>query len=369
MLLNEIKPEGLADHHRPRDHEVDIRLRAPVVSRQHATLIPAEPEWTLIDLNSMNGTFVNGERIANPITMHAGDRIQVGPFRLEYLGQGKVQVFQPNRGLRLDGQSVTVEVGSGDNHKRILEDINISCYPQEFVGLVGGSGAGKTTLMKTLSGLLHPHGRVLVEGEDLYQNFDAYRSQIGYVPQDDILHKELSVEQALRYSARLRLPSDIGIQEVEDRVNKVLEQVELSGQRSQAIQSLSGGQRKRASIAVELLADPPLFFLDEPTSGLDPGLEKKMMITLRKLASEGKTILLVTHATANITDGSEWLSYRKDGWFTSARPTRQVSSLKLALRTLPISTMRLVTPSLVRQKPRPSPGRNGSSLRRFTKSL
>ena len=148
--------------------------------------------------------------------------------------------------------------------------------------------------------MLPIQGRVLVEGEDLYNYFDAYRSQIGYVPQDDILHKELTVQQALWYSAKLRLPPDVGKEETAQRIDHVLEQVELSGQKHQPIHSLSGGQRKRASIAAELLADPPLFFLDEPTSGLDPGLEKKMMITLRKLADRGKTILLVTHATANV---------------------------------------------------------------------
>ena len=285
-----------------RGSESDIHLPSPSVSRRHAVLHPAKPEWTLVDLNSTNGTFVNGERLGGPTTMKAGDTIQIGPFRLAYEGQGVVKVFAAARGLRLDGQSLNVLVGKGAGRKRILEDINISCYPQEFVALVGGSGAGKSTLMKTLSGLLPPQGRVLVEGEDLYRNYDAFRSQIGYVPQDDILHKELTVEQALRYSARLRLPSDISDGEVDSRINKVLAQVELSGQRNQTIHSLSGGQRKRASIAVELLADPPLFFLDEPTSGLDPGLERKMMIMLGKLADSGKTILLVTHATANITE-------------------------------------------------------------------
>ncbi len=305
-----------------RSSDADIRLQAPSVSRRHALLSPAGDEWTLEDLNSSNGTFVNGRRINGPVKLHAGDRIQAGPFRLEYQGQGRVQVFSSSRGLRLDGQDLTVEVTSDGKRKQILKNVTLSCYPQEFIGLVGGSGAGKSTLMKALSGLMHSKGRVLVEGEDLYQNFDAYRSQIGYVPQDDILHKELSVEQALRYSARLRLPGDIGDQEVESRVTKVLEQVELSGQRGQTIQSLSGGQRKRASIAVELLADPPLFFLDEPTSGLDPGLEKKMMVMLGKLAREGKTIMLVTHATANITECDQ-VAFLSQGRMVFFGPPRQ----------------------------------------------
>jgi ABC-type multidrug transport system ATPase subunit len=152
--------------------------------------------------------------------------------------------------------------------------------------------AGKSTVMKALSGILREHtGKVKVEGDDLYENYDAYRAMIGYVPQDDILHMDLTVVQALRYSAQMRLPTDISSAEIEKRIDNVLKQVELQGQKTTQIKKLSGGQRKRASIAVELLADPPLFFLDEPTSGLDPGLEQKMMKMLRGLADSGKTII------------------------------------------------------------------------------
>ncbi|MFZ5910030.1 MAG: FHA domain-containing protein [Chloroflexota bacterium] len=284
-----------------RGTDTGLHLPSPQVSRHHALVQPTRSGgWAITDQNSVNGTFVNGQRIERTTLLKPGDMIQVGPFRLVYSADS-LAVFAASRGIRLDGLHISWSVGRGKRAKRILYDVNISCHPKEFVSLVGGSGAGKTTLMKILSGLLPAEGRVLIEGEDLYQNFEAYRSLMGYVPQDDILHKELSVEQALRYAARFRLPPDTTPQEIEQRITRVLEQVELTGQRSQVINSLSGGQRKRASIAVELLADPPLLFLDEPTSGLDPGLEKKMMHTLRKLADEGKTVILVTHATANIT--------------------------------------------------------------------
>lgn len=129
-------------------------------------------------------------------------------------------------------------------------------------------------------------------------NFNIYRTKIGYVPQDDLLHKELKVGEVLAYSAKLRLPPDINIKEV---VERTLQQIEMSHRRDVLVSQLSGGQRKRVSIGVELLADPKLFFLDEPTSGLDPGLDKKMMQLLRKLANQGRTVILVTHATSNIT--------------------------------------------------------------------
>lgn len=285
-----------------RDKDTDIHLPAPVVSRRHAALQPGTPEWSITDLDSKNGTFLNGRRITQREQLKAGDVIQIGPFRLNYEGQGKLNQYAASRGLRIDGRGITWMAGKGSKRKAILNDINISCYPQEFIALVGGSGAGKSTLMKALSGLLSTEGQVLVEGDDLYRNYDAYRTMIGYVPQDDILHADLKVQEALEYSARLRLPADTSDEEIKHRVKHALEQVELTAQNDQVISSLSGGQRKRASIAVELLADPPLFFLDEPTSGLDPGLEKKVMFILRKLADSGKTIVLVTHATANITE-------------------------------------------------------------------
>ncbi|MBL0345012.1 FHA domain-containing protein [Candidatus Villigracilis affinis] len=301
-----------------RDPEADINLPSPSVSRRHAALQASQPEWQLVDLNSKNGTFLNGKRITNPQKLRAGDIIQIASYRLIYEGQGKVTPFAAE-GLRLDGLHLTWDAPSAitwddiknlnlnvlfnGKKKRILEDVNISCYPREFIALVGGSGAGKSTVMKALSGILREHtGKVKVEGDDLYENYDAYRAMIGYVPQDDILHMDLTVVQALRYSAQMRLPTDISSAEIEKRIDNVLKQVELQGQKTTQIKKLSGGQRKRASIAVELLADPPLFFLDEPTSGLDPGLEQKMMKMLRGLADSGKTIILVTHATANITE-------------------------------------------------------------------
>jgi ABC-type multidrug transport system ATPase subunit len=305
-----------------RDPDADILLPSPSVSRRHAALQASQPEWQLIDLNSKNGTFLNGKRIAAPQKLRAGDVIQIASFRLVYEGQGKVTPFAANNGLRLDGINLTWDTKEG---KRILHDVNISCYPQEFIALVGGSGAGKSTVMKALSGILRKHtGAVKVEGDDLYENYDAYRAMIGYVPQDDILHMELTVEEALRYSTLLRLPPDISETEIAKLIDRILDQVELQEQRDTQIKKLSGGQRKRASIAVELLANPPLFFLDEPTSGLDPGLEQKMMKMLRGLADSGKTIILVTHATANIMECHQ-VAFMSQGRLVYYGPPRQAA--------------------------------------------
>ena len=282
-----------------RNAQADISLPAPVVSWHHARLDRTPQGHVLTDLSSTNGTFVNGQRLAHPHLLQPGEVVQIGPFRLVYEATG-FQQYAASGGVRLDGMHLTREVGHGERSKRILNDINISIYPREFVALVGTSGAGKSTLMMALNGFNRAEGQVLVNGDDLYRQFDLYRTMVGYVPQDDIIHKELTVGHALHYAAQLRLPPDTSAQEIEQRSDYVLQQVEMVGQKDQAISSLSGGQRKRVSIAVELLAEPNLFFLDEPTSGLDPGLEKKMMHTLRRLADGGRTIVLVTHATANI---------------------------------------------------------------------
>lgn len=321
--MKSVRPEGQRALILGRGSSSDIPLVSPSVSRRHALLQPAQPEWLLMDLGSKNGTFLNGKRLKRPEQVTRGDIIQIGPFRMVYEGQGQVNLSVAGQGLRLDGIGLTLNVGTKNKPKNILQNVNISCYPKEFIGLVGGSGAGKSTLMKALSGLSDKtEGQILVEGDDLYDNFDAYRTMIGYVPQDDILHGDLTVEQALDYSARLRLPPDTADSEIKLRVQRVLEQVELTGQRHTLIHKLSGGQRKRASIAVELLADPPLFFLDEPTSGLDPGLERKMMQTLRKLADSGKTIILVTHATANITECDQ-VAFMSQGRLVYYGPPRQ----------------------------------------------
>jgi ABC-type multidrug transport system ATPase subunit len=282
-----------------RDPKADIPLTVPVVSWHHARLDRTPQGHVLTDLNSTNGTFVNGQRIARPHALQQADVVQIGPFRLVYEATG-FQQYTASGGVRLDGVHLVREVGRGNRKKRILNDISISIYPREFISLVGTSGAGKSTLMMALNGFTRAEGQVLVNGDDLYRQFDLYRTMVGYVPQDDIIHKDLTVANALRYAARLRLPPDTSAEEIEQRINQVLQQVEMVGQKNQVVTSLSGGQRKRVSIAVELLAEPNLFFLDEPTSGLDPGLEKKMMHTLRRLADGGRTIVLVTHATANI---------------------------------------------------------------------
>lgn len=279
----------------------DIILDNPQVSRFHAQIERrSDSDHVLRDAGSTNGTFVNGQRIAQH-RLQAGDIIQIGPFKLVY-NIASLDEYDQRGSLRIDAVGLTRRVGKGRRARAIINDISLSIAPREFVALVGGSGAGKSTLLKALSGSVPASsGRLTVNGDDFYANFAAYRALLGYVPQDDIIHRLLPVNRALGYAAGLRLPADTARSEVAQRINQVLADVEMSEHQHTTVAQLSGGQRKRVSIGVELLADPSLFFLDEPTSGLDPGLEKKLMYTLRRLADSGRTIVLVTHATANIT--------------------------------------------------------------------
>uniref|UniRef100_B8HVR2 FHA modulated ABC efflux pump with fused ATPase and integral membrane subunits n=1 Tax=Cyanothece sp. (strain PCC 7425 / ATCC 29141) TaxID=395961 RepID=B8HVR2_CYAP4 len=289
-----------------RDAHNDMVIDHLTVSAFHARIDRQDNGWTITDLDSSNGTFINGEKIIGQRPLHVGDTIQIGPHRLDFNPDGTLLFANEAGNLSLNALHLVKTIPRGfpllqRSRVRLLNNISLSIQPREFVAIVGSSGAGKSTLLDALSGFRPAEeGEVLVNQHDLYTNFNAYRTAIGYVPQDDIIHQELTVTQALDYAARLRLPADTTVQERRQRVNDVLIDLELTHRRHVLVKNLSGGQRKRVSIGVELLTKPSLFFLDEATSGLDPGTEFQMMNLLRKLANQGRTILLITHATKNV---------------------------------------------------------------------
>jgi len=282
-----------------RDPNNDVVIAHPMVSRKHARIARTGPggQHTIEDLDSTNGTFVNGERIVRPIALHRGDTIQIGSYRIVYVPE-TLEAVDESGNLRLDAVRLSKSVGKG---KSLLKDISLAIQAREFVAIVGVSGAGKSTLLDALSGFRPANdGQVLVNNDDLYSNFHVYRTQLGYVPQKNIIHMELTVYEALNYSARLRLPADTTQDERNRRIAEVLETLNLTECRDRVIARLSGGEQRRVSLGAELLAQPGLLFLDEVTSGLDPGSERRMMNLLRKLAEKGHTVLLVTHATRNV---------------------------------------------------------------------
>ncbi len=278
----------------------DIVLDSPTVARIHAIVEKCgEGHHNIRAADGVAAIWVNNAP-TRQTRLHPGDSVQLGPHLFTFDGETLTQF--DSQGFRLDVIGVHKEVKAKSGPLRILDDVSLTVLPREFVALVGGSGAGKSTLLDALNGFRPAEGEVLVNGRNLYTHYDSFRSQIGYVPQYDILPTTLKVADALHYAAKLRLPADVSHEERAERISQALETVEMNSERIRQtrIDKLSGGQRKRVSIAAELIADPKLFFLDEPSSGLDPGLEKKLMYTLRKMADEGRTIILITHATGNI---------------------------------------------------------------------
>jgi len=284
-----------------RSPECDIALPHPSISRYHALLERTQDGLRLRDLNSVNGTFVGGRRVVEPILVAERERIGMGPF-LFSLNNGIFTSLDSSHSLRLEARGLERLVAApGGGTKKILERIDLVIDPGEFACLLGPSGSGKSTLLDALNGRRRATaGQVLANGEDFYQHFDSFRQSLGYVPQRDIVHTQLSVSRALHYTARLRLPNDTVPAELRARVEDVLHEMELVPHRDTLIGNLSGGQIKRVSLGAELLARPCLLYIDEATSGLDAGTEARMMRLFRALADEGKSIICITHNVDNV---------------------------------------------------------------------
>jgi ABC-type multidrug transport system ATPase subunit len=300
----------------------DLVIDHPAVSRFHARISRQGDGYVVEDLESANGTFVNGERIARGESwpLQAGDTVRIGAVKL-VASAGALDGVDESHDLRLDALHLNQPAGKGVN---LLQDISLSIQPREFVAVVGVSGAGKSTLLGALNGFRPARrGVVLVNGEDLYRTFDAQRANLGFVPQDDIIHLDLPVQRALDYAAQLRLPADTTTAERRRRVEEVMAALGLSERCDVTVRNLSGGQRKRVSLGVELLTRPGLLFLDEATSGLDPGTESQMMRLLRRLADEGHTVLLVTHATKNVALCDQVVFLAKGGYLAWYGPPRE----------------------------------------------
>jgi ABC-type multidrug transport system ATPase subunit/pSer/pThr/pTyr-binding forkhead associated (FHA) protein len=273
----------------------DIVLDDLLVSRYHAELRRTGAGMRVVDLGSSNGTFHNGSRVSDT-EMRPGDRLSVGRHEMVFDGSQLRQFVDDGRiSLRADG--LCVRVGK----RTLLDRVSFALDECSLLAVVGPSGAGKSTLLGALTGVRPAGtGTVWYEGRDLYAEFDDLRHRIGLVPQDDILHSQLTVRTALRYAAALRFGADVTPAERDARIGEVLGQLGLAAHAPQRIDTLSGGQRKRTSVALELLTEPSLLFLDEPTSGLDPGLDRDVMVTLRELADRGRTVVVVTHSPLHL---------------------------------------------------------------------
>ena len=275
----------------------DVVVEDMLASRYHAELITAPGgRLEIVDLGSNNGTFVDGRPVGRA-AVDESNLIGIGHHQFRLVG-GVLEAYEDVGNVEFEAAGLSVFVGEG---RTILGAVSFTLPESCFLAIVGPSGAGKSTLMKALTGFTPADkGTVLYNGRDLYESIEELRPRIGYVPQDDILHPQLTVRRALGFAAELRFPSDVSKEEREAAVAGVMEELGLTNRADLPIHKLSGGQRKRVSVALELITKPSLLFLDEPTSGLDPGFEKSAMELLRELADGGRTVIVVTHSLQSL---------------------------------------------------------------------
>ena len=267
-----------------------------LVSRHHARATVEADGYRVEDLGSLNGTYVNGRAIR---TAHVGpnDLLTIGQLELRIIDE-QLQMCSQRSEVSLVANDLQVVLPQG---KVLLGGVSFELAESSLMAVIGPSGAGKTTLLNALTGARKATGgSVLFDGRNLYENYDELRHRIGLVPQDDVVHRQLTVRQALSYASELRFPADLEPAARQARVDEVIDELELRNHVGTRIDKLSGGQRKRTSVTLELLSRPSLLFLDEPTSGLDPALDRSVMQTLRGLADGGRTVVVITHNVANL---------------------------------------------------------------------
>jgi len=287
-------PPGSIKIGRSTDNEIVIP--DVLASRHHATLIPGPDGTEIRDNRSINGTFVNGARVESAV-LHDGDTVTIGNIDLVFSGGTLARRNETEAATRTGGLDVHGVTWIIEGNKTLLDNISVSARPGTLTAVIGPSGAGKSTLARLVAGYTHPTtGTVTFEGHNIHSEYASLRSRIGMVPQDDVVHGQLTVQQALMYAAELRLPPDTTKADRAQVVAQVLEELEMTDHVDTRVDKLSGGQRKRASVALELLTGPSLLILDEPTSGLDPALDRQVMTMLRQLADAGRVVLVVTHS-------------------------------------------------------------------------
>jgi ABC-type multidrug transport system ATPase subunit len=313
------RPAGSATIGRAIDN--DIVIPDVLASRYHAYLLPTSIGTEIHDSQSINGTFVNGTRVGFAV-LTEGDVVTIGNVDLVFTDG--MLVRRTEAATRTGGLEVR-EVAFSVDGAKLLEKVSLTARPGTLTALIGGSGAGKTTLSKLIAGYTCPtSGSVTFEGHDIHAQYASLRSRIGMVPQDDVVHRQLTINQALGYAAELRLPPDTNAADRAQIVAQVIEELGLTKHADTRVEKLSGGQRKRASVALELLTGPSLLILDEPTSGLDPALDQQVMMMLRQLADAGRVVLVVTHSLSYLDVCDQVLLMAPGGKMAYCGPPDQI---------------------------------------------
>lgn len=284
-----------------RAADCDIVVDNPQVSERHFRIIFDGEACFVEDLHSMNGTYVNNKKVRRA-KLSDYDRVSIPTAAYTFYDRKLLFSTSP-AGIQIDVVGVTKDVADRNSRGkvRLVDRVSFRVEAGDFVAVVGGSGAGKSTVLDCINGMRPATGgRVYYDTNDYYDNINSYKNVVGYVPQKDIMHDDLSVAEGLYYTAQIRMRTDLSREEIEARVRAAIADVSLTGKEHLRISALSGGQKKRVSIAMELLADPKVIFLDEPTSGLSPDLDLEMMQLLKDLAKKGRTIVVITHAMENL---------------------------------------------------------------------
>lgn len=303
------------------EEESDIVLLFPYISRKHAVIKYSDGRYYVSDCDSTAGTWLNGERIGANVLLREKDKISICNFHFIFTGNVLIYNVKRNKGEKVEKIEIVdkdviiptileahidtkkVPNNSGSGEKELIRDVHLQVKEGSLVALLGSSGAGKTTVMNCLNGmdLKGVKGTVKFRGEDLFQNFQRLKYLIGSVPQEEVFHPMLSVEEELKEAAIIRLPSDTKKKEIKEQVDKTIKQLGLEGVRKSKILKCSGGEKKRVNIAIELVAERELLCLDEPDAGLDPGMKKELFTILQNLAHEGgKSILVIIHDVSDI---------------------------------------------------------------------
>ena len=316
------QPLGSATIGRATDN--DIVIQDVLASRHHAFLTQTPLGTEIRDAHSVNGTFVNGVRVGSAV-LTEGDVVTIGNVDLVFTRDTLVR--RTEAATRTGGLEVNAVCFTVDRGKQLLDHISLTARPGTLTAIIGGSGAGKTTLSRLIAGYTSPtSGSVTFEGHNIHTEYASMRSRIGMVPQDDVVHRQLTVNQALGYAAELRLPPDTSKSDRQQVVAQVLEELELTKHADTRVDKLSGGQRKRASVALELLTGPSLLILDEPTTGLDPALDRQVMMMLRQLADAGRVVLIVTHSVSYLDVCDQLLLVAPGGKTAFLGPPSQIGA-------------------------------------------
>ena len=302
-----------------RDASCEICEDLPYFSSKHAKITGLNGQYYLSDCGSKAGTCLNGKPVSGNCLLHEKDCIAICDCTYFFLGDRLLYCKRDRRKeqealrhtspalrpvvLRADIATKQVKNNSGAGMKELIRDIHLEIREGTLVALLGTAGAGKSTVMNCLNGmdLEGVQGSVIYRGVDLMKNFDQMKYLIGSVPQKKVFHKTFTPEQEFRLAARKRLPADMNNQEIQERVDKTLEMLSMTGVRNNRNSKLSGGEQTRVNVGIELVADRDFLCLDEPDQGLSPNYKHELFEIMRSLAHKsGKSVLSIIHDVSEI---------------------------------------------------------------------